>query len=110
MAQENVEIPSLGIDGFDNAAIQNNLDRILNQTYKLLPVREEDKDWIKPLQTLYIELLGMNDLLKPEQEVLLSLVCKLDGLRIGGEDIEFPLYRRTIFECCGLIDTLKKSL
>ena len=33
----------------DAAAIQNNLMRITNQIYKLLPNREEGSDWEKPL-------------------------------------------------------------
>lgn len=94
----------------DSAALISNLNRICGQCFKLLPLREEGADYIKPLETLYIELLGMSELLKPEQKTLIALVCKLAGLRKGGDDIEFPLYRRTIFECCSLIDNLKKSL
>lgn len=102
--------PTPYIPQFDNTTIKKNLERILSQTFKLLPTREENADYIKPLETLYIELLGMSDMLKPEQPELLSLVCKLNGLKVGGEDIEFPLYRRTIFECCGIIDNLKQKL
>lgn len=92
----------------DSQATLGNLDRICNQIFKLLPMREESKDWEKPLETLIIELLGMSSLF-PDQKDLLSLVCKLEGLKEGGEDIEFLLYRRTIFECCGLVDQIKKQ-
>ena len=43
--------------------IQKNLKRIVNQIYKLLPLREEKEDWEKPLSTLMEELSGMNNLL-----------------------------------------------
>ena len=43
--------------------IQKNLKRIVNQIYKLLPLREEEEDWEKPLSTLMEELAGMNNLL-----------------------------------------------
>ena len=33
----------------DSTAINFNLKRIINQTYKLLPMREEGRDWKKPL-------------------------------------------------------------
>lgn len=98
------------IEGFNNAAIISNLNRLCNQTYRLLPTREEEGNWIKPLETLYIELLGLSDLLQPQQSELLTLVSKIDGLRVGGEDIDFLLYRRTIFECCGLINKIKENL
>lgn len=93
----------------DNAAIQENLKRICNQIFKLLPMREEGQDYIKPIETLIVELLGMAHLL-PNVKDLFSLVCKLEGLKDGGEDIEFFLYRRTIFECCGIVDQIKRTL
>lgn len=92
----------------NSQSIVENLDRICNQIFKLLPMREESKDWEKPLETLIIELLGMSSLFS-DQKDLLSLVCKLEGLKEGGEEIEFLLYRRTIFECCGLVDQIKKQ-
>jgi len=89
-------------------AIQNNLKRITNQIYKLLPNREEGLDWEKPLQTLIIELTGMSRLL-PDQTELFSLLCKLEALNsLTGED-DFPLYRKTIFECLGLMDKVKNQ-
>lgn len=93
----------------NSSVIQENLDRICNQIFKLLPMREEGKDWVKPTETLIVELLGMNSLF-PDQKDLFTLVCKLEGLKSGAEDIEFLLYRRTIFECCGLVDQIKKCL
>lgn len=98
------------IEGFNNAAVKNNLNRLCNQVFRALPLREEQVDYIKPLETVYLELLGLSTLLDSEQEELLALVCKLKGLCEGGEEIEFSLYRRTIFECCGLIDNLKNKL
>lgn len=88
-------------------AVVHNLDRICNQIFKLLPMREEGTDYIKPLETLIIELLGMNVLID-DQKDLFALVCKLQGLHQGGEEIDFLLYRRTIFECCGLVGQVKK--
>lgn len=111
MAQESLQHNELTyIEGFNNAAIQNNLKRICGQCFKLLCLREEGADYIKPLETIYIEVLGLGDLLESKQESLLALASKLNGLRLGGDDIGFPLYRRTIFECCGLASDLEKSL
>lgn len=92
----------------DNQAIADNLQRICGQTFKLLPLREEEQDWQKPLETLIIELLGMSSLFNNQKD-LLTLVCKLEGLLVGGEEIDFFLYRRTIFECCTLIAKIKEN-
>jgi hypothetical protein len=93
----------------EDGAVVNNLKRITNQIYKLLPNREEGSDWQKPLLTLIEELAGMDRLLIDQHENLFSLLCKLEGLFILVEEDDFFLYRRTIFECLGLMNTLIKS-
>ncbi|MDY0197637.1 MAG: hypothetical protein RBR68_07465 [Tenuifilaceae bacterium] len=91
-----------------NEAVLSNLNRITNQIYKLLPSREEGIDWEKPLQTLIIELTGMNNLLA-DQVNLFSLLCKLEALKTLDKEEDFLLYRKTIFECLGLLDEVKKQ-
>lgn len=92
----------------ENQTIKTNLDRIGNQIYKALCLREEEKDWRKPIETLSIELLGMNQLF-PDQTRLFSVVCKLQGI-LADEQMDFMLYRRTIFECCSLVNKIKDSI
>jgi len=92
----------------ENATIYTNLDRIVGQIFRLLPMSEEGKDWIKPTETLILELLGMADMIV-DQPKLFSLVCKLDGMRIKGEELDFMLFRRTIFECCSMVNELKEQ-
>lgn len=93
----------------EDGAVVNNLKRITNQIYKLLPNREEGSDWQKPLLTLIEELAGMDRLLIDQHENLFSLLCKLEGLFTLVDEDDFFLYRRTIFECLGLMNTLIKS-
>ena len=92
-----------------NAAIQNNLRRITNQVYKLLPNREEGLDWEKPYSTLIIDLKGMSSLL-PDQTDLFSLLCKLEALKTLTAEEDFVLYRKTIFECLNLLDRIKTNV
>ncbi len=92
----------------DSNAIVSNLTRIGNQIFKLLPMREEGKDWVKPLETLILELSGMSNLFS-DQKVYLSLLCKMEGLKICIDDADFMLYRRTVFECCSLVDEVRRS-
>lgn len=92
----------------ENATIYTNLDRIVGQIFRLLPMSEEGKDWIKPTETLILELLGMSDMIA-DQPKLFSLVCKLDGMRLKGEELDFMLFRRTIFECCSMVNELKEQ-
>ena len=88
----------------ENLQIKNNLERITNQIYKLLPNREEGIDWKKPLSTLIEELAGMDRLLISYHSLLFPLLCKLEGLFTLEKEEDFFLYRRTIFECLSLIN------
>lgn len=101
MCSYNVEV--------NTSTLGENLERIRGQIFRCLPVYEEDGEWRKPLETLVVELLGIHSLF-PEIKDLLALICKLEGLRVGTEEeIDFMLYRRTIFEACGLIDKVKSQ-
>jgi hypothetical protein len=94
----------------ENEAIKNNIHRLLNQTFKLLPLREENSDWKKSLDSILEELTGMDSLLIEEHNILFSLLCKLEGLYSLTKKEDFPLYRKVIFECLTLFEDLKESL
>jgi len=91
-------------------ALQENLVRIINQVYKLLPMREEGSDWEKPLNTIMEELKGMDRLLIDQHKVFFSLLCKLEGLFELTEQTSFDRYRSTIFECLSLLNTIKDNV
>ena len=94
----------------DVNAIIENLKRLTNQIYKLLPNREEDIDWKTPLNTIMEELSGMDRLLSDQHEILFSLLSKLEGLFVLVNEEDFFQYRRTIFECLTLISSLKENV
>jgi hypothetical protein len=89
-----------------NEAIKENLKRLTNQIYKLLPNREEGMDWTKPLSTIIEEFTGMNELFLDYHEIFFSLLCKLEGLFLLKEQDEFLFFRKTIFECLSLVNKL----
>ena len=93
----------------NNEVIEMSLNRIQSQIFRLLPAREENLEWKKPTETLGVELLGMHKLF-PHSEELFSLTCKIFGLLDEDKEEDFYLYRRTIFECCGLVNKLKEQL
>lgn len=92
----------------DNEVIRDTLDRMTSQTFKLLPMREEEQEWIKPLETLSVELLGLNALF-PDNPSLFSAVCKMEGIKELGEDMDFMSFRRSIFEICGLLSKARNN-
>ena len=95
----------------EEQTIHNRLQNLINQTYKLLPSREEGADWEKPLQTVLEELAGMQRLMNcGYSEIFFPLLNKLEGLYSLVEDDDFLCYRRTIFECLGLMNNLQKLI
>ena len=74
-----------------------------NKIYKLLPLKEEHLDWSKYLNTVIVEVSGLNELFD-NQPQLIKKKKKLEGLyRLE----DFMLYRRTIFECLNIVEDLR---
>ena len=95
----------------EEKTIHNRLQNLINQIYKLLPSREEGVDWEKPLQTVLEELAGMQRLMNcGYSEIFFPLLNKLEGLYSLVEDDDFLCYRRTIFECLGLMNDLQRLI
>ena len=42
--------------------IQINVKRLTNQLWKLIPMREHNEDWQKQLDTVLIEIAGLNEI------------------------------------------------
>lgn len=90
--------------------IQVALKKIINQTYKLLPMRQENKDWVKPLQTILQELSGMKRLQVGQQDLFFLILCKMEGLFSLTRQEDMELYRRIVFECLSLLNNLKQNV
>ena len=97
------------VDISDEVIIKE-LKKITNLIYKLLPSREENLDWIKPLETIIEELAGMDRLLVNQHEILFPLLNKLEGLFTLTDVEDFGLFRRIIFECLSLCNEIRKEI
>ena len=90
-----------------NFTISDNLinvdkKRLINQLWKLIPMRENHEDWEKQLKSVLIEVAGLNELFNNELDFLI-LLTKLEGLTII---TDFMTYRKTIFDSIDLLDRL----
>ena len=80
--------------------ITADINRLTNQLWKLIPMRENEENWQSQLETVLIEIAGLYNLFGVGEEYLI-LLSKLEGLR--NVDTEFSIYRKTIFECISLL-------
>lgn len=85
--------------------IVKNTQRLSNQIWKCIPMRENDEDWKKQLDTVEIELVGLNEIFMSQR--FLQLLSKLEGLRV--KETNFELYRKTIFESLSLLQELNQD-
>lgn len=87
---------------FDKEEIIKNVQRLTNQLWKLIPMREHEEDWQKQLDTVILEIAGLNEIFIGSS--FLQMLSKLEGLRV--EETSFELYRKTIFECISILQEL----
>ena len=91
-------------------AFHHNLKRIINQVYKLLPLRQEGRDWQKPLATLIEEISGMKRLVIGQDDLFFLILCKMEGLfSLNGRE-DMMTYRRIIFESLNLLNELDRNV
>lgn len=73
--------------------------RLINQLWKILPMRENEENWKKQLQTVIDEIVGLNEVFSKELNFLI-LLCKLESLY---EIKEFQDFRKIVFESINLL-------
>ena len=89
---------------FPKEVIDANIQRLTNQLWKLIPMRENNEDWEKQLNTVIIEIAGLNEIFISTPQFL-QLLSKLKGLQV--EEVSFILYRKIVFESINLLQELK---
>lgn len=65
-------------------------------------MRENEEDWQKQLDTVIIEIVGIEEIF--ELPSTIQLVSKLEGLRLT--ETTFEMYRKTVFEIISLLSKL----
>ena len=86
--------------------MQKNVTRLTNQLWKLIPMKEHEEDWQKQLDTVILEIVGLNEILILTPS-LLALLSKLEGLKIS--EVPFTLYRKTVFEAISLLQEINRD-
>ena len=75
--------------------------RLINQVWKLIPMRENNEDWQSHLSIMIEEISGLVQIYKDKTEGLI-LMSKLEGLTSEVCE-DFMIYRKTVFRCMDLL-------
>lgn len=78
--------------------------RLINQVWKLIPMKENEEDWQLHLNTILEEIAGLHELFASQINYLIIL-SKLEGLKHPICE-DFMLYRKTVFRCIDLLGKL----
>ena len=70
-------------------------------------MREHNEDWEKQRNSVVIEIVGLSKIFIQEIEYLV-LLSKLEGLKVQ-VDLDFQIYRKTVFEVINLIQEFKNA-
>ena len=89
------------------SVLEQNITRLVNQLWKIIPMRENDEDWARQLETVKLEIAGLNEIFVQDPRFL-QLLSKLEGLQVE-QNIEFPVYRKTVFEAISLLQECKNG-
>lgn len=85
---------------FPNEVISKNIIRLTNQIWKLIPMREHEEEWEKQLDTVILEIAGLNEIFILEPQFL-QMLSKLEGLKVN--ECDFYFFRKTVFEVINLL-------
>lgn len=78
--------------------------RLINQLWKLVPMRENNENWEQHLYTVLEEIAGLVRIYKDKAEGLI-LLSKLEGLT-SEVCKDFMIYRKTVFRCIDLLSAV----
>lgn len=90
----------------EQKVITADVNRLTNQLWKLIPMREGNENWQAQLTTVITELVGFNEVLNLNVKFLI-LLSKLEGLKLV--DTDFVSYRKTVFETISLLREITKD-
>lgn len=90
----------------ENEVVEKQLIRLINQMWKLIPMKEHEENWEKQLDMVIIEIAGLNEIFsfKP---LFLQLLSKLEGLKVT--EVSFNIYRKTVFDSINLLQEIKNG-
>lgn len=88
----------------DDAIVNQTLHRLINQIWKLIPMKENEENWQGQLDKVIVEVSGLHVVLSSNDKFLL-LLANLEGLKVV--DISFVEYRSKVFESISLLRELR---
>lgn len=107
LEMESLVTTKLGIN-ISESCVRSDINRLTNQLWKLIPMKENEENWLEQLNTVLVEIRGLSEIFASNDKFLI-LLSKLEGLRVS-EDLGFPVYRKTVFESISLLREMLNAI
>ena len=91
-----------------NNILHSDFLRLMNQLWKLIPMRENGENWERQLSMVTIEIAGLGELFGDYLDFTV-LLSKLEGLLIEKNNVDFLDYRKTVFDSINLLKRLENE-
>ena len=85
----------------EKQVVANDISRLINQVWKLIPMRENNENWKKQIDFLLVEVRGLQARFNDHFDFLIA-ISSLEGLR-SSDVIEFVHYRSVVFSIISLL-------
>lgn len=92
---------------FEADTVRNDIKRLINQVWKLIPMREAKENWKHQLEIVLIETVGLQELFHDELDLLI-IISKLEGLK--ETESSFAYYRSEIFSVIHVLGELRNGI
>lgn len=87
------------------SALNSNYNDVVNQIYKLLPLREKEiPDLSYHISTLQFRIRGISQLF-PNESKWITVLSLLEAAKT---EKNFSLYRKAILDCCSMVKSMVK--
>lgn len=86
---------------FESRDVSNDIKRLINQIWKLIPMKENQENWERQIDLVIVELLGLQEIFQ-NRIYLLRILSELEGLKKYAE-LEFIEFRSIVFSIISLV-------
>ena len=92
---------------FEENSVVSDIKRLINQVWKLIPMKENNEDWKKQINQVLIEIIGLQNLFENKIDLLI-IISKLEGLKEC--NLDFKDFRALVFSIITLLSDANERL
>jgi hypothetical protein len=93
---------------FSSSDVKSDIKRLINQIWKLIPMKENGENWKKQLTQVINELIGLKNIFENQIDFLVIL-SGLEGI-LEWEEIPFIDFRSIVFSTISLMTNVNERL